>query len=154
MLLFEGDRLHGVLPGHADGGDAGERGGAARGHRLTLMIGWWAETPRGAGARASPLGPCGAMPRETRECTWPRLLRARDADGPDDVDAGAGVVPREIAPAWERLDDDAPAAPPRKRARRDPEPPRVALEAPPSINTHFCVRSLAELEPGAEHGDS
>ena len=130
VLLFEGDRLHGVLPGHADGGDAGERGGAPRGHRLTLMIGWWGRRRAAAGARASLLGPCGAMPRETRECTWPRLLRARATPTAPTTSTRARASSRarsaRVGAARRRRARGAAA----KARGATREPPRVALGTP------------------------
>ena len=100
----------------------------ARDH-FWALLGWWSERPRGAGERSAPLGPCSAMPRATRQCTWPGTLRwpsgAEDGGGADAgskkakkataegaaaeavvasaAATGRCTVPCEIAPVWEPL---------------------------------------------------
>ena len=119
VLLFPGDRLHGVCPsappdaadgasptdsgGGGGGGGGGvssfkpQRGGRApplRGtdklpRRVTLMIGFWTRDMATALPRA-PLRACGPMPRASRACTWPTTL-APDPPNGDGCNGGGGV---------------------------------------------------------------
>ena len=96
VLMFPGDRLHGVLPSrhathHATTHERrrsaeraarppeprapheGLRTVAGLPRRVTLMIGFWARDVGGMMRRA-PFSACSTMPRASRASTWPSLL--------------------------------------------------------------------------------
>lgn len=81
LLLFPGDRLHGVCPAAPRLPPKPQRAGRqtplCRAHKLprrvTLMIGFWTRDMAAALPRA-PYTACGPMPRASRACTWPTLI--------------------------------------------------------------------------------
>lgn len=173
-LTFEGDRLHGVLPGlfaHAPSSAAGSTSrpsatsSVAAEARVTLLVAWYdrplqrpTKRPRtGASARAAPAS---AVPRPSRAQTWPCDLElsaaeaAVDAAAPaapaaGNVAAAAAVTARQLrvpsaSPVWDRV-------PPREATRtsgkgRAPEAPSAPLLEPPcSVRQHFFLHRPCEV---------
>ena len=106
LLLFRGDRLHGVVP-RLPRADA-----AAAGQRLTLMFGWWPAdaAPRPAAAPTRPRGAPGLAP--LHPCMHPPNPAAR------------------TAPAWAR--ELATRADGAAEAEEDGQPLSAAPGAPPA----------------------
>ena len=121
------------------------------------MISFWTR-PLGpndisaAARRATTMGVFAAVPHPTRACTWPRTL-----DLPQPVAADQVVIPPsrvevpEVAGPWQQL-----GSPAMMRARHgDAEGVAEAagpgdawhgLVVPEERDTHFFVRSMAELQ--------
>ena len=169
VLLFPGDRLHGVCPAAPTTPFAAsrpQRNGRAPPlcstktlpRRLTLMIGFWTQDIASR-LRRAPLSACGPMPRASRSCTWPTLLAL---DGRDDVSRGyargVGECPPsqptqhtipEVSPAWEEVTDQITDVPGRsehdgwvmRRAGSSDAPSRGTslLRVPDERNNHFFV---------------
>ena len=73
VLLFDGELLHGVLPGRRGGG-GGRTGNDDT--RLTLMVGFWAVDIH---AQTGERGGAMSLPRMTRSCTWPNDLKIQES---------------------------------------------------------------------------
>lgn len=181
FLAFDGDLLHGVLPGRYDHAERGaaERGGAsaASGQRLTLLIAWYTEpladratrrqgAERGgarAGQRAAGrrrLGACASVPRPSRSQTWPRELEL----APEAAEADAASVSRHgppsrlpvhrsSGPVWVPVPPRALGA----LSRSAREPAAAALppvEPPEAPRQHFFLHEADEVGKRlrAEHG--
>jgi hypothetical protein len=107
--------------------------------RITLMISFWTRAigPRdvpAAARRASTTGVCAAVPPSTRSCSWPRTL---DLDPELPNWSRAAPAPRimevpAVADPWQPI----PAAQPDAWQ---------GLRVPEERDTHFFVRSMAEL---------
>ena len=160
VLMFQGDRLHGVLPANLASSPP------PTSHRLTLMIGWWAreaapsaEAAEGeaaaaaasVGARRAPsvrstrLGACAPVPHHSRTQTWPsqlswtvvneKALQRELAKSP------RVVIERlpQVEPAWERVAPESESG----DEDDDEDEDEDALE--PSVDQRFFVRSVASL---------
>ena len=146
FLAFDGDLLHGVLPGPfapasraAAAGDAPVGNGGAPAQRLTLLIAWYAEHTRAAAKRVR-LGAQAAVPRPSRSQTWPRDLELRpDEHAMDHGDAWSRLPARApvptASPVW------APV--PRRDAGRGRH--GASLDAPTAVRQHFFMRSATEV---------
>ena len=167
VLLFPGDRLHGVCPSRPSMARAAAPARARRGEghaplcssarlprRVTLMIGFWTADVAAMLPRA-PLTACGPLPRASRACTWPALLELGGAP-PEPRPEPAGEATREavavVSPAWETVPSPAPAHGGGGRgggARESLSP----LDLPCERDNHYFVRSIDDdlRFEGVEH---
>ena len=159
FFTFQGDLLHGVLPGpfaHADKKQAKEDGEVEVKPRLTLLIAWYSEEDDEDGGQASQqartvskrqrlLHAQCALPRVTRSVTWPSDLELSD----DEMAslASSSSRPRQVkvpsaAPVWASV----PQA-----AKQDAEEVLCAPDAP---RQHFFLHEKGEVGDRlkAEHG--
>ena len=147
FLTFDGELLHGVLPGPF--AHAGSKSGAPE-QRLTLLVAWYAEHTR-TGAKRKRLGAMGSVPRPSRSQTWPRDLELTPDelafDAPAEHKSGRAAaaqrltVPR-VSPAWVEVERAADAD------RVD------ALTPPASARQHFFLQCASEVADRLreEHG--
>ena len=153
FLAFDGDLLHGVLPGpfaRARGGGGGDArdaaGGAPAQQRLTLLIAWYGEHTRD-GAKRARLGAQGAVPRPSRSQTWPRDLElTEDEREMDSAGTRRAAVPHRVplprvAAAWAAVPPPADGG-------------ATAVEAPTSLRQHFFLHEANEVSDRLreEHG--
>ena len=169
FMVFDGDRLHGVLPGgrRGGGGEPYESGpdvlnsGLPAAQRLTLLIAWYAEgqpllREASGSKRARALTARGSIPRPTRSRTWPRALQleADDAASAQAEEAEpAEWRPPAISPAWE---DVRPAGGPSRVAGAAADGARVpADDLEEAYKTHFFLVREDDVERRLweEHGE-
>ena len=158
FFTFQGDLLHGVLPGpfaHADKKQAKEDGEVEVKPRLTLLIAWYSEDDdedgqltsqqaRTVSKRRRLLHAQCALPRVTRSVTWPSDLELSE----DEMAslASSSSQPRQVkvpsaSPVWATV----PQA-----AKQDAE----VLCAPDAPRQHFFLHEKGEVGDRlkAEHG--
>jgi len=91
FMCFPGNLLHGVFP-------TAPHTCESRQNRLTLMVGFWHID---VGHTRRLYGPCGFIPRRTRQHTW---IDALHVNLPlEDASTVEGQALQQVTPAWEKL---------------------------------------------------
>lgn len=172
FLAFDGELLHGVLPGPFNAAPekaAAQRGGPkasrqaatpapeAAAQRLVLLIAWYTEPTRTAGGKRAKLRAQSSVPRPSRSQTWPRDLELRPNERALEPAGGAskgGGAARRVAvpsasPAWSAVPPLASSERKRK-GQAEGESGGAAL----SVRQHFFLHSAGEVGERlrAEHG--